>query len=260
MNKRKDLLAEALAQLKQAGRGQEPPQEVVHETLRRIADCGPGSESGVTTLRIADSGTHVSSIRNPQSEIRNFYRLVAAAAVFVVAGYLVGRLSAPKPMDLQELHAALAPSLAAALELALREKLAAEMRQHYQLGLASTYVRVKDELTEQYRSDLNRFAVQTLVASNAVTNDLLTQLLDSLDTAKAQDFRRIALALSEIERNRVQDKTQLASGLQTLAYRTEDELSRTKQELVRLLVDVRPEDSPPPLIEPKQTYPERSKP
>ncbi len=134
------------------------------------------------------------------------------------------------------------------------------MKHHYQLGLASTYVRVKDELTEQYRNDLNRFAVQTLAASNAVTNDLLTQLVQSLDTAKAQDFRRIALALYEMERSRVQDKTQLASGLQTLAYCTENELTRTRQQFAQLLTDVRPEELDLPAIPAQQLPDERSKP
>ncbi len=41
------------------------------EIMGGIADCGPGSKSGVTTLRIADSSRASSSIRNPQSEIRN---------------------------------------------------------------------------------------------------------------------------------------------------------------------------------------------
>ena len=47
--------------------------------------------------------------------------------------------------------------------------------------------------------------------------------------------------------NRVQDKTQLASGLQTLAYRTEDELSRTNTRLLNSLADIRPTgfDVPP---------------
>jgi len=54
MRKHEDKLSEALAQLKQEGQSQEVPKEIVDETLRTIADCSPGSESGVTTLRIAD--------------------------------------------------------------------------------------------------------------------------------------------------------------------------------------------------------------
>ena len=63
-----------------------------------------------------------------------------------------------------------------------------DMRQRYQVALAATYVKVKEELTEQYRDDLNRFAVQTLAASNATTNRLLAELVESIDTMQAQDL------------------------------------------------------------------------
>jgi hypothetical protein len=134
------------------------------------------------------------------------------------------------------------------------------MKQQYQLALAGTYVRLKEELTAQYRDDLNRVAVQILAASNAVTNELLTDLIQAIDTVQAQDLRRIALALDRIERNRVQDKTQLASGLQTLAYRTGDELSRTQRRIAQLLVDVRPGDFDLPPVEARPTHDERNEP
>ncbi len=250
MKKRKDKLSEAIARLKQEGVSQELPKEVADQTLQRIADCG---------LRIADSRERVQPLHNPRFAIRHL-RLAAAAAVFVLVGYTIGRLAAPKPMDLDQLRDALAPSVAAAIEPALRARVADEMRRDYQIALAGTYVRVKEELTEQYRSDLNRMATQMLAASNAVTNELLTQLVQSIDTAQTQDLRRITRALYEIEMNRVQDKTQLASGLQTLAYRFEDDLSRTKSAIAQLAADTRPAGFDLPPVEPRQTYKERNKP
>ncbi len=251
MKKREDILAQALAQLKREGLSENVPQEVLDETVRKIADCG---------LRIADSSPDHLSLRNPKSAVRNWSRFAAAAAVLLFAGYAFGRLSAPRPPDLDQLREALAPSLAASLEPAIRERLVEDLRQQYQLALAGTYVRVKEELTEQYRDDLNRFAVQTLAASNAVTNELLTQLIQSMDTAKAQDLRRIAQVLYQIEHNRVQDKTQLASGLQTLAYHTENELTRTRREVAQFLGDVRLEGLDGPVGQPKHIYDERSEP
>ncbi len=238
MNKRKDILADALAQLKQQGRSQEVPKEVLDQTLQRIADGG---------LRLADSSTQALPTRNRRFAIRSLGRLAAAAAVLVLAGYTAGRLSAREPMSLEQLHDALVPSLAASLEPAIRERLIEDTRRQYQLALANTYVHLKEELTQQYRDDLNRYAMQTLAASNAVTNELLAGLMQTIDTAKAQDLRRIAQTLYEIERNRVQDKEQLASGLQTLAYRTEDELARTKRQIAQLLIDARPEGFEPVL-------------
>jgi hypothetical protein len=243
MKKREDKLSEAVARLKQEGLGQELPKEVVDQTLRRIAACGPPP---------ADSQTRV-------LPTRHLFRL-AAAAVFVLLGYAAGRLAAPKPVDPDQLRDALTPSVAAAIEPVLRARLADEMRRDYQLALAGTYVRVKEELTEQYRSDLNRMAIQMLAASNAVTNELLAQLVQSIDTAQTQDRRRITRALYEIEMNQMQDKTQLASGLQTLAYRFEDGLSRTNNVIAQLAADARPAGFDLPPIEPRQTYKERNKP
>lgn len=246
MRKRKDILGDALARLKNEGQSQKVPNEILEKTLERIADCG---------FLTADSGPHDLSVRHPKSAIRRLARFGAAAAVLVVAGYAAGRLSAPQPMDLEQLRDSLAPSLAASLEPAIREKLIEDMRQQYQLALANTYVHLREELTEQYRSDLNRYAMQTLAASNAVTNELLAGLMQTIDTAKAQDLRRIARTLYEIEMNRVQDKKQLANGLQTLAFRTEDELARTKRQIAWLLGDVRPEG-----FEPIENHDERNEP
>ena len=101
--------------------------------------------------------------------------------------------------------------------------------------------------------------METLAASNATTNALLANLIQAIDTAQAQDRRSVALALSRIEAKRQQDATQLAAGIQTLAYRTEDELSRTKKVLSRLLIDgVRQEVESPQEL-PKHTPNERSK-
>jgi hypothetical protein len=93
-----------------------------------------------------------------------------------------------------------------------------------------------------------------------VTNELLTQLVQNIDTAQTQDLRRITRALYEIEMTWVQDKTQLASGLQTLAYRTEDELSRTNHALAQLAADTRPTGFDLPPVEPGQIHKERNKP
>jgi len=260
MRRHKDKLSEAIARLKQEGLTQDVPREVAEETLRRIADCGPGSELGLTRSGTADSNTRTVPIHNPRFLIPNLSRLAAAAAILVLGGYLGARLSAPKLMDWDQVREALAPSVAAAVEPALRARLVEDVRRDYQLALAATYVRVKEELTEQYRSDLNRLALQMLAASNAVTNELLTRLVQDIDTAKDQDLRRIARALSEIERNRVQDKTQLASGLQTLAYHTEDEMARTKREIAQFLVSTGPAGLDLPSVEPRPTYQERNQP
>ncbi len=233
----KDILAEAIDQLRKQGQAQPLPQDVLDETARRIGHCGLG---------IADPRTGLPPIRN-----RVGLKLAAAAVILVGVGYFAGRLTTP---DVEQIRKALTPSVAAALEPALRQKLGQEMKDDYQLALAGTYVRLKEELTQQYRDDLNRFAIQTLAASNATTNALLAELVQTFDTTQAQDKQRIALALAQIEAKRMQDKTQLAAGLQTLAYRTEDEFARTKKVLAQFLID-----EPPREVElPRRPTPDRS--
>jgi hypothetical protein len=257
MKKRDDILARALAQLQQEGLASNVPQEVLDETMRRLADAQAAAEPARNLVPL---GSRENGNSGRTAFIRLSLKLATAAAVLLFVGYAAGRLSAPRPPDLEQLREALAPSLAASLEPAIRERVVEDLRPQYQLALAGTYVRVKEELTEQYRNDLNRFAVQTLAASNAVTNELLTQLIQSMDTAKAQDLRRIAQALYEIEHNRVQDRTQLASGLQTLAYHTENELTRTRRQVAQFLGDTRLEGLDEPAGQPKHIYDERSEP
>ena len=215
--KDKRTLDEAVAQLKQQGSREPLPQEVIDATARRIADC---------RLQIADSHPRVAPIRS--------FSRIAVAAALVIAGYAAGRLSAPVDMD--QLRDKLTPEVAASLEPAPRQE------------LAGTYVRLREDLTAQYREELNRYAIQTLAASNATTNELLGQLVQAIGTAQAQDQRRMAQAIYEIETKRMQDRTQLAAGLQTLAYRTDDELSRTNTVLASLLVGGGPQQATPTLL------------
>lgn len=222
MEQDKDILGDAVDRLKRDTIAQKVPKVVVDETLRRLADAE------------ADDLDRVDVRRAP---IGKAIRLALAAAALIGIGCVIGRVSGPAPVKMDKLRDALAPSLAASLEPAIRAKVVEDLQHRYQLALAATYVKVKEELTEQYRDDMNRYAVQTLAASNATTNRLLAELVESIDNAQAQDLTRIARVISRIEHNRIQDKTQFAAGLQALASRTEE----TRQ-VVQLLAEVLPED------------------
>jgi hypothetical protein len=226
----RDVLAKAIAQLRKRGLEAPLPEGVIDETVAKIPQCEA-------------RGTNVSEGRNSVVSRVGLGLRFAAAAAFILVGYVAGRLTRP---DIEQLREALTPSVAASLEPVLRQRLGEEMMDHWRVATSAAYVRLKDELAQQYRDDLNRFAAQTLAASNATTNTLLAELVRAMDTAKAEDLRQIALALSRIEAKRVQDRTQLAAGLQTLAYRTEDEFSRTKKVLARFLTEEPLEMSSPP--------------
>ena len=231
MNEEKDILAEAIAELKNQSAAEQPPPTVVDETLSRLAEA---ERKGRCALQAV---SHEGAGRTARPAlVRLAVKLTAAAAVLVLAGYAIGKRAAPAPVDVEQLRDALEPSLAASLEPAIRGRLLEEMTRRTQLALANTYVQLREELTEQYRGDFNRFASQLLAASNTVTNELLAELLRSVRDAQSQDLHRVAQVLHELEMKRRQDRSQLAAGLQTLAYETEDELERTRNDLVRLLV------------------------
>lgn len=151
-----------------------------------------------------------------------------AAVLLVIAGYAVGRFSGPG-VDVDQLQTALTNSV--------RADLAQEMTEQWRAELATSYVQLRDELNQQHQKDLNRFALQTLAASNTSTNQLLTELIQSINAAQAQDRQWVLAALDQIESNRLADTAQFRNGLQSLAVLTGDEFERTRQDMVQLLID-----------------------
>jgi len=224
MKENEDILEKAVKSLRNEQFPPSPPQQTVDATIAKLTQ----SSEQLNTPKIGKRLQIIEIIR--ASKI--FTKFAAAAVLLIVAGYVAGRFSAPQSPDIKQLQAAIEP--------AIRQNLLDQIEQYQQLTLASNYVRLKDELSQQYRSDLNRFAVQTLAASNAVTNQLLTELVQSINAAQTQDLRRIAAALEQIELNRLQDKNQLTNGLETLAYQTEGELQRTRQDMVQFLANTQP--------------------
>jgi hypothetical protein len=125
----------------------------------------------------------------------------------------------------------------------LRNSLEASLKQELQSVVASSYAALEDKLRDEYRQDLNRYAIQTLAASNAVTNQLLTELIATIDTSRAQDLRRIAAVMEQMELNRMRDSGELRDSFATFASYTDNELTRTRSEMAELLSYTRPGDA-----------------
>jgi len=166
-----------------------------------------------------------------------FTKVAAAAVLLIMAGYATGRLLSPRPPDIEQLQAALEP--------AIRNQLLDEMKQYWQLALTSSYAQLKNDLSQQYRSDLNQFAAYTLAASGAATNQRLEELIESINQAQTQDRQWVAAAIGEIELNRLQDNAQLSNALATFAVQTEGELLRTKQDMAQILSYTQPDSVVP---------------
>ena len=224
----KDILERAAEVLKNEEIPPGPPQEVVEATISKLAEA---SEQP-STIQI---GSRI-RIRERLKAMNSLNKVAAAAVLLIVAGYAVGRLSAPRPPDIKELRAALEP--------AIRQDLLNEMNQRLQ----ASYVHLRDDLDRQYRQDMTRAAMQILAASNTVTNERLAALIESINEAQTQDRQWFAAALERVETNRRRDSTQLGNALATFVVETGDELQRTKRDVARALEDVLLDNPAPDLL------------
>jgi len=154
-------------------------------------------------------------------------KLAAAAVILIGLGYVAGRLSAPRPLDVDELQAALESSLKSSLEPALRRELLEQVGERQESAFAANLTALKEELQQQFGRDLTEFA-QTLATSRTLTDQRFRELIQLIEAARRQDRLHIEAALEKIELNRWHDKARLGNGLVTLAART-NELRRTEQ-------------------------------
>lgn len=219
MKEKEDIFEKAVESLRRQEVPPGPPQDLVDATMARLAEPS-GSPAGES------EGTHILQLERLKV-FRGFGKVAAAAVVLITAGYAAGRWSAPRPPDMEQIRAAIEP--------AIRQELLNETKQYVQLSLANGYLQVKEQLSEQFRQDMSRSAIQTLAASNTITNELLAQFIESVNAAQTVDRQRVAAALQEIELNRLRDRSQLSNAFATLAVRTGDELIQTKKDVAQVL-------------------------
>ena len=194
----------------------EPSSKVTNRAIQRARD---------TLVNKEKSQQHVSS-RIWRNIFKSPITKFAAAAVLLIAvGYATGRLSAPEPLDVEELKAALETSLKASLEPAIRQDLIAQLNKQWQSAFAVNSAQLKEELHQQVRRDLTEFAAQTLAASGTLTNQRLMELIRLIEAARIRERQQVAAALEQIE----QEKIQFRNGLLAVAAQT-NELLSTKQD------------------------------
>jgi len=217
MKEDENTLEKAVEALKNEQIPPGPSQELTDATVAKLAEASGRPQEAIVGRRLW--------IAERLKAARGLAKVAAAVILLIAAGY-AGRLSAPPP-DTEQLRAALEP--------AIRQALLDEMKDYLQVGLTNSYVQLSDELSQQYRQDLSQFAIRILAASNAVTNELLTELIESINAAQTQDRQWVAAALEQIESNRLEGQSQLSDAFVTFAVRTEDELLRTQQNMAQLL-------------------------
>jgi hypothetical protein len=227
MEENENILEKAVEALKNEQIPPGPPQEVTHSTIAKLTETAGRAD----TVKLDNRIWIIEELKAAKS----LTKIAAAAVLFITAGYAAGRLSAPRAPNMEQIQAALEPKI--------RQNLLDETRQYLQLGLANGYIRIRDEISQQYRQDLSRVALQSVAASNAVTNELLTELIESFNEAQNQDRQLVTAALRQIESRRLQDRTELTDALSTFALQTEDELMRTKEDMAHFLSYTQPDQS-----------------
>jgi hypothetical protein len=173
------------------------------EKLSQIKPTTESTERAINRARLGFSwGTAntCNKIKSPGP----IFKFAAAAVLLICAGYIAGRITSSKPINVEQLRAE--------IESSLKSSLAANCEQ------------IKDELHQQVQRDLTEFAAQTLAASTTMTDRRLMELIRLIDAARMQDHLRVAAAIEKIE----MDKEKLGNGLQALATKT-NELLRTEQ-------------------------------
>jgi hypothetical protein len=204
-----DQIRERLKTLSQAAPSQEATDRATQKARDALTDCRVGT-------------AHHNVIGGPRPTLP---KLAAAAVLMIGLAYLGGRLSAPAPLDVEQLTADIESSLKSSLEQAIRQDILKEMDTRWESAFAARSVKLKDEFQQQVRRDLMEFASQTLAYAGNQTDQRLAELIQQIDAARLQERLRVAKALQYLESNRLQDRNRFGNGLVTLAARTNELLS-----------------------------------
>ena len=185
---------------------------------------GPSEElANATIAKLTEDSGQTDTISNSNSRrIRfieilkvpgNFTKVAAAVVLLIMAGYATGRLLSPKPLDMEQIRAALEPEI--------RKNVLGQVDQYLQSSLTASFTQFR----EQYQRDINQFAVYTLAASGTATNQLLEGLIEAINQAQTQERQWFAAALGEMELNRLKGDAQLSNALTRFAAQTEQNMA-----------------------------------
>ena len=191
----------------------------IHDRLKRLSQVEPGKEASDRAMQkvrdalIADEGRRVGLA--PPSLIGRLMKLAAAAVLMIGAGFIGGRLSAPEPLDVQELQAALESSLKSSLKPAIKLELLDEIDNRLQLALKADRDTLKQDLHQQVRRDLEAFAEKTLTTVSNLTDQRLMDFARIIEAARIKERQRVAAAFDYMG-------SRFGDGMVTLAARTND--------------------------------------
>ena len=137
----------------------------------------------------------------------------AVAALLVLAiGITIGRLTAPKPINVERLRAD--------LQASIRESLLGDVDQQLASALAAGEVQLKAEIVEQVREDLRTFATDVVANSEQMMDVRLAEFVRLIEAARMKDRQRVVQAFERVELNRRRDRSQIGQGVKSLVALT----------------------------------------
>jgi len=147
-------------------------------------------------------------------------RMAVAALLVLGIGIGIGRLTAPKPVDVEQLRADLEASVTASLKPMVVETVAAETDRQLVSALPASETRLKTEIVESIRTDLRAFATDMASNSEQMIDERFSSLLRLIEAARVKDRQRVVQAFEQVELNRRRDRTEIGRGLQSLVNLT----------------------------------------
>jgi putative zinc finger protein len=176
--------------------------ETSPETSRQLSahlssceDCRQQVEAWQRSLRRLDAWK-LPRVSKPAVRFAPALKWAAAAALVLLLGFSVGRLTAAKP-DVQKLRAAIEP----------------QMRQT-----------LRQEFAQMLRDEVARSATATLAASTQQTDQAFSVLAKAVEEGRAEDNRAFFGALDKVQSKSFAHYMSLKKDLDTVAVNTEHQL------------------------------------
>lgn len=209
-----------------------PNENEILARLKELSQIEPSSEATsravqkVRALLMKEQDEYVSSGMNTRRALFAvaIAKFAAAAIIFVGFGFLAGRLSAPRPLDMKELQVAMEASLKPSLESSITQDVLEQVQEELTSVLTANNAVLKDEFQRQVNQDLTEFAAQTIATFRTLSEQNFNELVDLIEEARQRDRRQVEAALSQIR----QQTTKFGTGLVALATQA-DEILRTQQ-------------------------------
>ncbi len=197
---------------------QEQARSLVALGCRLDADMEGRRNKVIETLR--NESPVQADTRRILPPVGGFLRMSVAAVLVLGVGAMLGRATAPRPVDVERLRADLQTSIVASLRPAMQERVLAEVDRRLESGLAANEASLRGELAEQLQGDLQLFATQFTAGADRRMEKRFAEFVRLIEEARLTDRQQVAKALDRIEQNRVRDKAQFGMGLQSVAALT----------------------------------------